>query len=159
MKILKNNQNNIVIFGTNDNNCVYEIINNVLYLENIVIKNFSDFNSTVYEISLESLPTPFYSGYHYYTIENGWSFTEEYYNVNTKNTTNINRLINEYTEKLNNPDLTQEERNMYFEYIQLLELLNVQYTPPIITWPIPPDYICSISDYDAFSLNPNSVCT
>jgi len=159
MKILKNNETNIVIYGTNHNKCKCEIINNTLYMGDIEIKNYSSFNCNLYELPLESLPTPFYSGYHYYTSENGWSFTEMYNDVNIKNKTNINRLINEYTDKLNNPDLTQEERNMYFEYIQLLESLDIQYTKPVIQWPIPPDYICSDVDYDPFSLNPNSICS
>ena len=159
MKILKKNDSGVVVYGTNNDNCRYEIINDTLYLENTVIKNFSNYNATVYEYPNETLSNPFYSGYHYYTTENGWSFTQMYDENNTKNKNNLVRLIDEYEIKINNPDLTPAERNQYAQYITLLEMLNIQYTPPVFEWPIPPDYVCDIYDYNPFSLNPNSVCT
>lgn len=158
MKILKKNDTGVVIYGTENDNCRYEIINNILYLDHTVINNFSNFNATVYEYPLVDLPNPFYSGYHYYTPQNGWSFTEMYNEENTKNKNNIQRLIDEYEIKINNPDLTPAERDQYGQYLISLESLNIQYTPPTFQWPIPPDYVCAIYDYDPFSLNPNSVC-
>ena len=159
MKILKKNDSGVVIYGTNNDNCRYEIINNTLYLEQTVINNFSSFNATVYEYPSVNLPTPFYSGYHYYTPQNGWSFIQMYNENNTKNKNNLIRLIDEYEIKITNPNLTPAQKVQYTQYIDSLKSLNIQYTPPTFHWPIPPDYICAVYDYDPFSLNPNSVCS
>ena len=158
MKILKKNDSQVVIYGTNNDNCRYEIINDTLYLDHTVINNFSNYNATVYEYNGINLNDPFYSGYHYYIPQNGWTFTEMYEETNTKNKDNLLRLIDEYEIKINNPDLTPAERIQYERYIDSLINLNIQYTPPVFQWPIPPDYVCATYDYDPFSLNPNSVC-
>lgn len=141
MKIIVRKSDNVVIYGTDDNNTTIEVVDNNLVINGDVIAtnvNESDYDLVTAED--EQLPTPFYVGYTTYIYSSGFSWSADYSSWNLKTHDCLKTLESQYSAKSEDPSYSPEERSAFLDYVvQCIAAWNVIYIPPTFEYPCPPD--------------------
>jgi hypothetical protein len=142
MKIIYRNSDNIVIWGTNDNNIQVEVINNDFLVDGVVVaKNVNENQFSLLEDNNEVLSNPFFVGYVTY-VNNYLTPTQSYLDWNLKIHNCITSVRNEYYNKSQNPEYSEKERASFVVYYSELDVIyNNTYIDPSWTFPCPPDEI------------------
>lgn len=127
MKIITRNTENIVIWGTDNNETTIEIIDTNFVVDGIIVaRNVQENNYVVIEKPELQLPTPFYPGFVKYEDET-FSYTEQYLNFNQKVHSCIEQVYNLYLES-------------FPEYAEVLySTMQQVFIEPSYQIPCPPD--------------------
>lgn len=150
MKIIIRKSDSVVIWGTDDNETIVELIdNNFVVNGQIVATDVDDSKYTLIEDINVVLIDPFFVGY--VTYNNEFQYTPEYIAWNNKTHNCLLQLTLEYDEKSEDIFYTDEERIAFAEYVQTLSYITLnEYIQPEFSYPTPPDEefpftpICSI---------------
>lgn len=139
MKIIVRKADSVIIYGTNNNQTTIEVINNNLVINGqIIATNINENNFELVEDDTIDLINPFFVGY---TAWLGYfEYTEEYQNFNSKTSSCLQKIREEYYLKSQDSQYSDEEKQSFVEYYTLLDnILNIEYLEPTFSYPIPPD--------------------
>jgi hypothetical protein len=141
MKIIVRKSDSIIIWGTNNNDIVVEVINNNLVIDGQVIAtNINQADYDLIESPVMNLIDPFFVGY---TIwDDGFFYSEEYQKFNAETHICLQEIREVYYLKSQDPQYTEQERQSFVDYYTLLdEIYNITYLDPTFSYPVPPDEI------------------
>lgn len=140
MKIIVRKSDTIVIWGTNNNDTIVEVIDNNLVIDGQVIAtNVNESEYDLVEDSSVNLIEPFFVGnVVYYTGTFAYSTEYQLWNVKTHDCLQEIRGI--YYIKSQDPQYSVEERQAFSDYYHELDvLINISHLPPTFEYPCPPD--------------------
>lgn len=139
MKILIRKSDSVVIWGTDNNAIVVEVIDNGLYIDGqLIATNVNEQNFQLIEEDGVNLINPFFIGYTNY--QNGFNYTNEYIFWNNKTHNCLLELTFQYEAKSEDILYTDEERIAFSEYVTALNYaFELQYLQPTFSYPTPPD--------------------
>jgi hypothetical protein len=141
MKIIVRKSDNVVIYGTNNNDTSIEVIDNNLIIDGQIIA--TDVTEDNFELVSDpniDLIDPFFVGYVAWI--GIFAYTEEYGKFNAKTHICLQEIRETYYLKSIDPKYTTEERESFVEYYTLLdEYVNTTYLDPTFSYPCPPDEV------------------
>jgi hypothetical protein len=141
MKIIVRKADNVVIYGTNNNDTTIEVIDNNLVIDGQITA--TDVSESNFELVLEpaiNLINPFFVGYVAWI--GAFVYTEQYQLFNVKTHNCLQEVRGIYYLKSQDPQYTEEERQSFVDYYTLLDdTINIAYLDPTFSYPVPPDEI------------------
>jgi hypothetical protein len=141
MKIIVRKSDNVVIYGTNNNDTTIEVVDNNLIIDGQVIA--TDVTEDNFELVSDptiNLISPFFVGYVAWI--GTFTYTEQYQLFNVKTHNCLQEVRSAYYLKSQDPNYSVEERTAFKEYEESLEpLINTTYLEPTFLYPCPPDEI------------------
>lgn len=139
MKIIVRKSDNVVIYGTNDNNTTIEVIDNNLVINgDVIATNVNEGDYDLVTAEDENLPTPFYVGYT--TYSSGFSWSSEYSTWNLKTHDCLKTLESQYIAKSEDTSYSEAERIAFLSYVdECILAWETTYLPPTFEYPCPPD--------------------
>jgi hypothetical protein len=139
MKIIVRKSDSVVIWGTNNNNSVIEVIDNNLIIDGqVIVTDVNEDNFELVDQPTLNLLDPFFVGYVSWVGYLTYTETYQEFNSTTKNC--LQEVRNNYYLKSQDTTYTQEEKQSFTDYYTLIdEILNIEYLDPTFSYPCPPD--------------------
>jgi hypothetical protein len=141
MKIIVRKSDNVIIYGTNDNDTIIEVVDGNLLIDGQVIA--TDVKQEDYDLiesPLMNLIEPFFVGYILW--DDGFFYTQEYIDFNINAHRCLLQIQDVYYAKSTDPEYTPEERQSFADYCESLGVYITQtYLEPTFMYPCPPDEI------------------
>jgi hypothetical protein len=141
MKIIVRKADNVVIYGTNNNDTTIEVIDNNLIIDGQVIAtDVTEDNFELVSDPMINLISPFFVGYVAWI--GTFAYTEQYQLFNVKTHSCLQEVRGIYYLKSQDPQYTEEERQSFVEYYTILDgFINISHLEPTFLYPCPPDEI------------------